>query len=96
MQFGRFRHKGLKMLRDDDNARGAYRRLWPTRCASCCLRSKQLTTLSRYRGFRAGSSTLKGDLKGFWSLTVGGNWRLMFSYEERTNTAYDLDLIDYH
>jgi plasmid maintenance system killer protein len=36
------------------------------------------------------------DLIGFWSLTVSGNWRLFFSYEETTNTAYDLDLIDYH
>src|SRR5205807_4957705 len=39
---------------------------------------------------------LKGDLKGFWSLTVTGNWRLIFSYEQTTNTADDLDLIDYH
>ena len=39
---------------------------------------------------------LKGDLKGFWSLTVTGNWRLIFGYEEKTNTASDIDLIDYH
>ena len=39
---------------------------------------------------------LKGDLKGFWSLTVTGNWRLIFRYDERTNTASDIDLIDYH
>jgi plasmid maintenance system killer protein len=31
-----------------------------------------------------------------WSLTVTGNWRLIFRYEETTNTADDLDLIDYH
>jgi len=39
---------------------------------------------------------LKGDLKGFWSLTVTGNWRLIFGYEEKTNTASNIDLIDYH
>ena len=36
------------------------------------------------------------DLKGFWSLTVTGNWRLIFRYDEKTNTAGDIDLIDYH
>ena len=39
---------------------------------------------------------LKGDLKGFWSLTVTGNWRLIFRYDEEANTAADVDLIDYH
>jgi proteic killer suppression protein len=34
-------------------------------------------------------------LKGFWSLTVSGNWRLIFTYDETTNTADDIDLIDY-
>jgi plasmid maintenance system killer protein len=31
-----------------------------------------------------------------WSLTVTGNWRLIFRYDEPTNTASDLDLVDYH
>jgi proteic killer suppression protein len=39
---------------------------------------------------------LKGDLKGFWSLTVTGNWRMIFRYDEGRNTARDIDLIDYH
>jgi len=39
---------------------------------------------------------LKGDLKGLWSLTVTGNWRLLFRYDEQTNTASDIDLNDYH
>jgi proteic killer suppression protein len=41
-------------------------------------------------------SPLKGELKGLWSLTVTGNWRLVFRYDEDTNTACDIDLIDYH
>jgi proteic killer suppression protein len=36
------------------------------------------------------------DLKGFRSLTITGNWRLIFRYDEETNTASDMDLIDYH
>ena len=42
------------------------------------------------------SNLLKGDLKGLWSLTVTGNWRLIFRYDEKTDTASDIDLIDYH
>src|SRR5271169_5787344 len=37
---------------------------------------------------------LKGDLKGFWSVTVTGNWRVIFRFEE--GDALDLDLVDYH
>ena len=37
---------------------------------------------------------LKGDLKGFWSVTVRANWRVIFRFEE--GDAYDVDLIDYH
>jgi toxin HigB-1 len=37
---------------------------------------------------------LKGDLKGFWSVTISGNWRLVFRFEG--GDAFDVDLIDYH
>lgn len=37
---------------------------------------------------------LKGDLKGFWSVTVRANWRIVFRFEE--NDAFDVELIDYH
>ena len=37
---------------------------------------------------------LKGVLLGFWSLTVSGNWRVIFRFEN--GDAYDLDYRDYH
>ena len=37
---------------------------------------------------------LKGDLKGFWSISVSGNWRMVFRFDD--GEAYDVDLIDYH
>jgi len=37
---------------------------------------------------------LKGDLQGFWSVTVRANWRVMFRFEG--NDAFDVELIDYH
>jgi len=37
---------------------------------------------------------LKGDLKGFWSVTVRANWRIIFRF--RGADAFDVELIDYH
>ena len=53
-----------------------------------------LDQVSRFPGWKL--HPLKGDLKGFWSLTVTGNWRLVFLYDEDANSASDIDLIDYH
>jgi len=33
-------------------------------------------------------------LKGFWSVTITGNWRLIFRFED--GNAFDVDLVDYH
>lgn len=37
---------------------------------------------------------LSGDLKDYWSLTVNGNWRVIFKFEE--GDAYIVDYLDYH
>ena len=37
---------------------------------------------------------LKGDLKGRWSVTISGNWRITFRFVE--GAALDVDLTDYH
>lgn len=37
---------------------------------------------------------LKGDLAGFWSVTVRANWRIIFRFEGMD--AFDVELIDYH
>jgi proteic killer suppression protein len=37
---------------------------------------------------------LKGDLKGYWSITVKANWRIIFRF--RAGNALDVELIDYH
>ena len=37
---------------------------------------------------------LKGDLKGHWSVSVSGNWRLTFSFEGKD--AILVDYQDYH
>ncbi len=37
---------------------------------------------------------LKGNRRGFWSLTVTGNWRIIFRFED--GEACDVNLVDYH
>jgi len=33
-------------------------------------------------------------LKGFWSITVRANWRVIFRFED--GQALDVNLVDYH
>ena len=37
---------------------------------------------------------LKGELRGLWSVTVSGNWRVTFRIE--AGNVFDVDLTDYH
>jgi len=37
---------------------------------------------------------LRGDLAGFWSVTVRANWRIIFRIEDGNVT--DVDYLDYH
>ncbi len=37
---------------------------------------------------------LRGDLAGFWAVSVSGNWRIIFRFEARN--VRDVDLVDYH
>ena len=92
----RFRHKGLRQLHEDGNARGV-----PSAMADrlgkllfALETAERLEQLGRFPGWKL--HPLKGDRKGQWSLTVTGNWRLTFRYDEQMNTATDVDLIDYH
>jgi proteic killer suppression protein len=53
-----------------------------------------LEQIGRFPGWKL--HPLKGQLKGFYSLTVTGNWRLIFRCDEQANVAADIDLIDCH
>ena len=37
---------------------------------------------------------LTGKLRGFWSVSVSGNWRVIFRFQDQD--AYDVDYLDYH
>lgn len=37
---------------------------------------------------------LKGKLRGYWSVKVSGNWRIVFRFDD--GDVSDVDLLDYH
>jgi toxin HigB-1 len=37
---------------------------------------------------------LKGELTEFWSVSVSGNWRVIFRFDG--NNVTDFDYLDYH
>jgi proteic killer suppression protein len=43
-------------------------------------------------GFRL--HALKGELRGFWAITVRANWRLTFRFVD--GDVLDVDYLDYH
>lgn len=43
-------------------------------------------------GFRL--HALKGEMKGFLSITVRANWRVIFRFED--HDVFDVDYLDYH
>ena len=90
------RHKGLRQLHEDGNAKGLPPAMAdkPRKLLFALETARTLDQLGRFPGWKP--HPLKGDLKGLWSLTVTGNWRLVFRYDEKTKSASDIDLIDYH
>lgn len=96
MEIRSFKHKGLRRLYENDDIKGLdaamvdkLRKLFMAMDAA-----QQVAQLGKFPGWRL--HALRGDLKGYWSLTVTGNWRLVFRYDEATAAACDVDLVDYH
>ncbi len=88
-----FRHKGLKRLFEE----GAGGRIRPELVQKVENILSVLDSASSLHelglpGYRL--HPLKGNLKGFWSITVRANWRIIFRFE--TGDAFDVDLADYH
>ena len=88
-----FRHRGLKRLYEQGNRRGIRPDLLETveRILTIldAAGSPQALDVPRYR-----LHALKGNWKGFWSVTVRANWRVVFRFEG--NDAFDVELIDCH
>lgn len=79
------------------------------RCASCAcgIRPDLLDNVERILTLLDAATTpqaldlprhrlhqLKGDMKGYWAVTVRANWQIIFKFED--GNALDVELIDYH
>ncbi len=88
-----FRHKGLRQFYESGSKAGIV--------ASQAKRLKLvLARLEAAReprdmnlpGLRLHQMT--GDLTGFWSVSVSGNWRVIFRFDGPN--VFDVDYLDYH
>jgi toxin HigB-1 len=88
-----FKHRGLKRLYERGDRSGIRPDLVDTvqeiLTVLDAAASPQALNLPGYRLHQ-----LKGDLKGFWSVTVRANWRVVFRFDG--NDAIDVEFIDYH
>jgi len=88
-----FRHKGLRRLYEDDD-----RRQLPPELVE---RIREILTALDAAANPAGLERpsfrlhpLKGRLRGYWSVTVRANWRIVFRFAD--GNVVDVDFLDYH
>ena len=87
------KHRGLKRLYEKVDRSG--------------IRADQVETVDRILTLLDAATTpqaldlpryhlhpLKGDMKGYWAVTVRANWRIIFKFAD--GNAVDVELIDYH
>ena len=87
------RHKGLKRLYEDDDPRGIIsQHAQKLRDILARLDAATAVTDMDIPGFRL--HPLRGELAGFWAITVRANWRIIFRFED--GDALDIDYVDYH
>ena len=88
-----FRHRGLRRLYE----RGDPSRIGADQLDRITLTLADLDVTSKLSeldlpGYRL--HPLRGDRKGSWSISISGNWRITFRFED--GDVYDVDLVDYH
>ena len=88
-----FKHKGLRQLFENDTAKGVngehVRKLGQILAVLHAAETIEALRLPTF-----GLHPLKGELKGFWAVTVRANWRVIFRFQN--GKASDVDLVDYH
>jgi toxin HigB-1 len=88
----RFRHAGLRFFKT-----GSVARIQPAHRQRLRLILTALNTAGAPRDMDLPGldlHPLKGERKGFWSVTVSESWRVTFRFDESNVT--DVDYFDYH
>lgn len=88
-----FRHKGLKrFFTKNDVSKLPNKQIPRIRYILTRLNAAQNEQDMNYEG--SGFHPLTGELKGFLSVKVTGNYRIIFRFLE--GHVYDVDYLDYH
>ena len=88
-----FKHKGLRIFFESGNSS----KINPEHQKRLRL---ILTILNAAKDIKdinfpgSGLHQLKGELKGYWSISVSGNWRIIFRFTD--SEVSDIDYKDYH
>ncbi len=88
-----FKHKGLKLFYE----KGDSSKLQPQHVSKIRLILTRLDAVQTFEEMNVsgyGLHELKGNLKGFWSVKVDKNYRLIFAFEEKH--VIEVDYIDYY
>ena len=90
---GSIKHKGLKRLFEQGDVSG----LNPQHAEKITLILTALNAAESIEAMNIPSfrlHPLSGNLKGFWSVTVRANWRIVSKFDD--GEAFGVDLVDYH
>jgi proteic killer suppression protein len=88
-----FKHKGLERLYSSSSSKGInvehVKKIERILARLDVASRPEMVNLPGWRLHR-----LKGNFAEFWSITISGNWRIIFKFVGE-NVA-DVDLVDYH
>ena len=88
-----FRHRGIQALYDGrTERRGAPEHVRKLKDILAALDRSRGPESMNLPGFQL--HALKGDMKDHYAVSVSGNWRVTFRFEE--GSATDVDYVDYH
>ena len=88
-----FAHKGLRKFFEEGTLSGIQSK-HATKLRLILATIHRAKTVEETNFHGANLHSLKGEMKGMWSVTVNGNWRVIFRFEN--GDAYVIDYIDYH
>jgi len=87
------RHRGLRRIYEDNDPRGVTaEHTVKLRDILARLDAAHVVTDMDLPGFRL--HPLRGNLRGYWAVTVRANWRVIFRFAD--GEASEVDYVDYH
>jgi proteic killer suppression protein len=87
------RHRGLRRLYENNNPRGVLgEHVEKLRDILARLDAASAVVDMDLPGFHL--HPLRGELEGFWAVTVRANWRVVFRFAGQH--ALEVDYVDYH